>query len=54
LPPIRWIAFRDRWFRTSVCRQTERTRQTSKAWASISRFISVFAPVRRASRASQV
>jgi hypothetical protein len=54
VPPIRWIAFRDRWFRTSVCRQTERTRHTSKAWASISRFISVFAPVRSASRASQV
>ena len=54
VPPIRWIASCDRWFRTSVCRHTERTRQTSKAWVSISRFISVFAPVRSASRASQV
>ena len=53
-PPIRWIASRDRWFRTSVCRHTERTPHTSKAWVSISRFISVFAPVRSASRASQV
>jgi hypothetical protein len=54
VPPIRRIAFCDRWFRTSVCRHTERTRHTSKAWVSISRFISVFAPVRSASRASQV
>ena len=54
LPPIRCIASRDRWFRASVCRHTERTSHTSKACVSISRFISVFAPVRRASAASQV
>jgi hypothetical protein len=54
VPPIRRIASCDRWFRTSVCRHTERTRHTSKAWVSISRFISVLAPVRSASRASQV
>jgi len=37
-----------------VCGFNAGTRQNSKAWVSISRFISVFAPVRSASRASQV
>jgi hypothetical protein len=52
--PIRCIASRDRWFRASVCRHTDRTCQTSKAWVSMSRFISVFAPVLIAAGASQV
>jgi hypothetical protein len=54
LAPSRWIASRDRWFRASVCRHTDCTCQLSKAWASISRFISVFTPVLIASLLSQV
>jgi len=39
------MASRDRWFLASVCRHTDCTRQVSKACVSMSRFISVFAPV---------
>ena len=39
------MARRDRWFRASVCRDTEDTCQTSKACVSMRHFISVFAPV---------
>jgi hypothetical protein len=52
--PIRARASRDRWFRASVCRHTDWTRQVSKACASMSRFISVFAPVLIAFGLSQV
>jgi hypothetical protein len=48
------MASRDRWFRASVCRHTEATCQTSKACASMRRFISVFAPVLIAVGLSQV
>jgi hypothetical protein len=52
--PIRSMAARDRALRASACRQTVATPQVSNAWLSIRRFISVFAPVRIASRFSQV
>jgi len=52
--PIRSIARRERSLRASVCRHTDSTSQTSKAWPSMSRFISVFAAVRIAERASHV
>jgi hypothetical protein len=48
------MASRDRWLRASVCRHTDCTRQVSKACVSMSRFISVFAPVLTALGLSQV
>jgi hypothetical protein len=48
------MASRDRWFLASVCRHTDCTRQVSKACVSMSRFISVFAPVLMAFGLSQV
>ena len=48
------MASRDRWLRASVCRHTEDTCQVSKAWVSMRRFISVFAPVLMAFGLSQV
>jgi hypothetical protein len=48
------MASRDRWFRASVCRHTDCTCQVSKACVSMSRFISVFAPVLMAFGLSQV
>jgi hypothetical protein len=52
--PIRCIASRERWFLASVCRHTDWPFQVSKAWVSMRRFISVFAPVLIASGLSQV
>ena len=52
--PILSMAWRDRWLRASVCRDTDCTCQTSKACASMRRFISVFAPVLIAFGLSQV
>ncbi len=43
--PNRSMACRDRAFRASVCRHTDCTCQVSKACVSMSRFMSVFAPV---------
>jgi hypothetical protein len=48
------MASRDRWFLASVCRHTDCTRQVSKACVSMSRFISVLAPVLTDSGLSQV
>ena len=52
--PILSMAWRDRWLRASVCRHTDCTCQVSKACVSMSRFISVFAPVLMARGLSQV